>query len=45
MQTEAIPDSQDKTPVAQMHFASEFLLSRDSCSINGKNIAVPANSG
>jgi len=35
MQTKGIPDCQSKTPVAQMHFASEFPLSQGSHSING----------
>jgi hypothetical protein len=39
-QTEGIPAFQSKTPVAQMHFASELHLSQGSHSINGKEMII-----
>jgi len=39
-QTGGIPAFQSKTPVAQMHFASELHLSQGSHSINGKEMII-----
>jgi len=44
-QTKSTPGCQSKTPVAQMHFASELPLSRGSHNINGHKITIQENSG
>jgi hypothetical protein len=44
-QMKVVPGCQGKTPVAQMHFASELSLSRSGHSINGQKITIQANSG
>jgi hypothetical protein len=44
-QMKVIPGCQGKTPVAQMHFASELPLPRSGHSINGQKITIQANSG
>jgi hypothetical protein len=45
MQTTIIPGFEDKTPVAQMHFASEHLLSQSSHRIKSQKITLHANPG
>jgi hypothetical protein len=44
-QMPVIPGCQNKTPVAQMHFASKHLLSKGSHGINGLWLIIQANSG
>jgi len=44
-QMQVIPGCQSKTPVAQMHFASEHLLSKGSHGINDLWLIIQANSG
>jgi len=39
-QTGGIPAFQSKTPVAQIHFASELPLSQGSHRINGKEMTI-----
>jgi len=45
MQTMSIPGFQGKTPVAQMHFASELPLSQGNHSINGQMMTIQPNYG
>jgi hypothetical protein len=42
-QTSGILSCRSKTPVAQMHFASELPLSQGSHGINGQKITIQAN--
>ncbi len=44
-QTMGIPGFQRETPVAQMHFVSEFPLSQGGHSINGLKMTIQANPG
>jgi hypothetical protein len=39
------PDCQSKTPVAQMHFASELPLSQGNHPLNTQKMTIQANPG
>jgi len=42
-QTRSIPGCRSKTPVAQMHFASDLPLSQGVHGINGQKMTIQAN--